>query len=382
MKPDGFHLAIVGTRGVPARYGGFETFAAELGRRLVERGHRVTVYCRAKLYSDVRGPWEGIERIELGAWGHKYLETVSHSLLSTIDAARRDYDVVLVCNAANAFALPLFRAMRTPVAINVDGIERTRKKWNVLGRFVYQTGESWSVRFADRVVADAGVIRDYYRREHGLEPVVIPYGSRVSPRETDVLERLGLYERNYVLYVSRFEPENNPLPVVESFVKVQADLPLVMVGSAPYSSELIGKLHSHRSDRVLFPGALYGDDYATLQRKALLYVQATEVGGTHPALVEAMASGGAVIANGTPENREVGGDAVLYFELGERETLSALLGSLLADRARIEALREPARQRARSLYNWERVTSDYEALFQSMVAPRATGGVAAGKNFE
>lgn len=360
-------LAIVGTRGIPPRYGGFETFADELSRRMVQRGHHVTVYCRRGLYPDFDGPWQGVERIELPAAGHKYLETVSHTLVSAIDARRRDFDVVLVCNAANAFVLPLFRSWRIPVAINVDGIERTRKKWNVLGRMVYQIGESWSVRFADAVVADAGVIRDYYRARHAIEATVIPYGSSLDPETSDVLERLGIEPRRFILYVSRFEPENNPLAVVEAYERLDTDVPLVMVGSAPYSSGLITTLHEHRSSRILFPGALYGADYATLQRNALVYIQATEVGGTHPALIEAMGSGGAVLANGTPENREAGGGVVGYFSLGEDETLSRVLGELLDDPDRIESMREPARRRAAELYDWERVTDRYERLFLSLV---------------
>lgn len=367
MTRNRFHLAIVGTRGVPARYGGFETFAEELGRRLVARGHRVTVYCRGSLYPDVEGPWQGIERIELPAIGHKYLETVSHSLVSAIDARKRRFDAALVCNAANAFVLPLFRAYRVPVAINVDGIERTRKKWNILGRMVYQIGESWSVRFADVVVADAGVIRDYYRARHGIEATVIPYGSSLSGGESDVLDRLGLRPREFILYVSRFEPENHPLEVVEAYHKLVTTVPLVMVGSAPYSSELIERLHAHRGERVLFPGALYGADYATLQRSALLYVQATEVGGTHPALIEAMGSGGAVLANGTPENREAGGDTVGYFRLGENKTLSSKLNELLENRTLLESMREPARRRAAMLYDWERVTDRYADLFLNLL---------------
>lgn len=362
-----FHLAIVGTRGIPARYGGFETFAAELSKRLISRGHRVSVYCRRELYPDLRGNWEGVDRIELPALGHKYLETVSHSLLSAIDARKRDFDVALVCNAANAFVLPLFRSYRVPVAINVDGIERTRKKWNILGRMVYQVGESWSVRFSDAVVADAGVIRDYYRTRHGAEAVVIPYGSSLPDGESDILTRLGVEPRGFILYVSRFEPENNPLAVVEAYRKLDTEVPLVMVGSAPYSSELITRLHAYRSERVLFPGAIYGADYAALQRNALLYIQATEVGGTHPALIEAMGSGGAVLANGTPENREVGGDAVGYFRLGENETLSSGLKELLENRNRLESMREPARRRAAELYDWEAVTDRYEELVLTML---------------
>jgi glycosyltransferase involved in cell wall biosynthesis len=356
-------LAILGTRGVPPNYGGFETFAAELGLRLVERGHRVAVYCR----QPGEDSWRGIERIVLPAAQHKYLETVSHAALSAVDAIRRDFDAVLVCNAANAFVLPLLRAARIPVAINVDGIERKRRKWNVLGRAVYAAGEAFSVSFANAVVADAEVIAAYYREHYALAPAVIPYGAEFPDEpDSDVLERLGLKTRGYLLYVSRFEPENNPLEVVQACQKLDDAPTLVMLGQGLYAKELVAELHRHASERILFPGALYGADYRTLQRNALAYIQATEVGGTHPALIEAMAAGGAVLVHDTPENREVGGPAVGYFRLRPEETLSGMLREWLANPLIREDFRERARTRAQALYSWERVTDAYEDLFHRL----------------
>ena len=376
-------LAILGTRGVPPSYGGFETFAAELGTRLVQRGHEVTVYCRAasrgteeprnrgteaRSSEQPGGTWNGIRRIVLPAFGHKYLETVSHTFLSALDAIRRDYDAVLLCNAANAFTLPLLRAARIPVAINVDGIERKRRKWNVLGRAVYSIGETFSVSFADRVIADADVIARYYREHYAAAPVMIPYGADFPIEEdSDVLSRLGVTANEYILYVSRFEPENNPLETVLAYEKLgRSAPPLVMLGHGLYDHDLVRQLHSHRSDRVLFPGALYGRDYRTLQRNALIYVQATEVGGTHPALIEAMASNGRVLAHDTPENREVGGEAVGYFSLRPVETLSERLRDWLADPLVRESYRARARQRAAERFSWEAVTDAYERLFREM----------------
>jgi glycosyltransferase involved in cell wall biosynthesis len=375
-------LAILGTRGVPPSYGGFETFAAELSTRLVHRGHDVSVYCRESPAN--RQPptanWNGVHRIVLPAAGHKYLETVSHAFLSAVDALRRDFDAVLVCNAANAFVLPILRAARIPAVINVDGIERRRRKWNILGRIVYSIGEAFSVSFANRVIADAEVIASYYREQFAITPVTIPYGADFPEEEdSDVLERLGI-RGDYILYVSRFEPENNPLEVVEAYEKLAvggwrlagepagesstADLPpLVMLGKGLYARELVEELQRHASDRVIFPGALYGRDYRTLQRNALLYIQATEVGGTHPALIEAMASGGRVLAHDTPENREVGGDAVGYFTLRPAQTLSGTIREWLSDPLLREDFRARARKRAEERYSWDRVTDEYERLF-------------------
>jgi glycosyltransferase involved in cell wall biosynthesis len=361
------HIGIIGTRGVPPRYGGFETFAGELGTRLVERGHRVTVYCRAGLYPDATPSWNGVNRIDLPAIPHKYLETVSHTLLSSLDAMRRDFDAVLVCNAANAFVLPLLRAARFPVAINVDGIERERKKWNFLGRTVYFLGESLSVRFATRVVADAEVIADYYRGQFSIDPSVIAYGCDFpDEKDTDILDRLLLEPQRYLLYVSRFEPENNPLEVLRAFQRADVPMPLVMVGDAPYASELVARIRAEAGARVVLPGAIYGADYRTLQRNASWYIQATEVGGTHPALIEAMGSGGAVLALDTPENREVGADAVRYFQFEPVETLSKILGDDLDGSATAAVYRTRARDRARATYNWDRVAGQYEDLLETI----------------
>ena len=364
-------IAILGTRGVPARYGGFETFAAELSTRLVARGHSVAVYCRAAVDDrpDDPGPlWNGVERIVLPAIRHKYWETVSHTMLSAVDAIGRAFDGVLLCNAANAFVLPLLRSARLPVAINVDGIERNRRKWNVLGKAVYAMGESFSVLFSSRVVADAEVIAAYYRRRYGIEPRTIVYGADFPEEaDSDVLGRLGLLSRHYLLYVSRFEPENNPLEVVRAYQKLcsrRADAPpLVMVGGGLYAPELVAELERQRSDRILFPGALYGADYRTLQRNALIYLQATEVGGTHPALIEAMGSGGCVLCHDTAENREVGGESVGYFSLRPEETLSGTLSEWLDSLEKREAMRVAARKGVAERYSWEAVTDAYEDLF-------------------
>lgn len=364
-------IAIAGTRGVPARYGGFETFAAELSTRLVARGHRVTVYCRSSLYGDVGRQWEGVDRIELPAIHHKYFETISHAFLSAVDSWRRDFDVILLCNAANAGVIPLMKAGRAKVAVNVDGIERKRKKWNALGRLVYMTGESMSVRFADRVVADAEVIADYYRQKHGADPSVIAYGSDFPVEaDSDVLARLGVTARRYLLYVSRMEPENNPIAVLRAWRGSGVSVPLVMVGSAPYSPALLRQLEAERERGAgfIWPGGLYGLDYRTLQRNALAYVQATEVGGTHPALIEAMGSGGAVLALDTPENREVGGDAVQYFRFSDgADDLATVLKKSLDVPATLDVYRTKARARASDLYSWSSVTRQYESLFEELV---------------
>lgn len=362
-------IAIIGTRGIPARYGGFETFAAELATRLAARGHEVTVYCRDYNMPECAPVWRGVQLIHLPTIRHKYLDTVVHTFLSSLHALFRRFDAVLLCNAANSLFLPILRLPMRPVAINVDGIERKRKKWNAAGRLWYRLGERLATIFASRVVADAEVIRAYYRETYGVDSTVIAYGAPAERiRSTVEIAKLGFSPGEYVLYVSRLEPENNAHQVIEAFEQIKTTRKLAIVGDAPYSSEYIAKLHSTRDPRIVFTGAVYGPAYRELQGNAYCYIQATEVGGTHPALLEAMGAGNCVLANGTPENREVVGDAGIIYGEGSVTDLRAKLQSALDDPQRVQELGARAQARVASVYNWDAITDAYERLFDEMTS--------------
>ena len=217
------------------------------------------------------------------------------------------------------------------------------------------------------MVTDAAVIREHYERRYRAASTLITYGVDPRPPERrEVLASLGLRPRGYFLYVSRFEPENNPHRVVEAYRQVGGELPLVMVGGAPYADRFIDDLH-HRADaRVLFPGAVYGDGYRELQSQALAYIHATEVGGTHPALVEAMGYGNCLLVNDAPENREAVGDAGLFFRAEEPATLTAACEQVLADPEAAAELAERARARAAERFCWDTVTEQYVALLRRL----------------
>ncbi len=359
-------LAILGTRGIPARYGGFETLAEELSARLASRGHDVTVYTRTRYAQSGLTSHRGAKIRVLPTIPTKYLDTVAHGVLSGFDAALERFDAVLVCNAINAAAAFLPRlGGRTRVVMNVDGLERNRRKWNALGRFAYRLSERLSTIVPDAVVSDARVIESYYRERYGFSSVFIPYGGDLrEPEGIETLERLGLSPERYVLYVSRLEPENNADAVVSAYRDVPGDLPLVVVGDAPYARGYIRELHRQAGPRVRFPGALYGEDYRQLLARAAVYVQATEVGGTHPALVEALGFGRVVCYNGSPENEEVAGGVALPFDVRRPETLTRLLAGILDDPAGYSVWKDRARARVRERYRWEDVTTRYEALLE------------------
>ena len=363
-------IAIAGTRGIPAHYGGFETFAEELSVRLAKRGHDVVVYGRKRFFTTYDGPasYRGVGIRITSTVMHKYLETPLHSLTTFIDLFFRPVDVVLLCNAANSPFSWISRLRGMPLATNVDGIERLRGKWNSLGRLWYRLGELSAVFFSNRIVADAQMIKHYYRETYKTDSQVIAYGANVIRRSAgNVLAQFGLSARNYVLYVSRLEPENNALGVVEAYGRSSSQIPLVIVGDAPYAKEYIARVKAAADNRVVFTGFQFGEAYQELRSNALVAVQATEVGGTHPALVEAMAYGNCVIANRVPEHEEVLGEAGLYYEKNDFSQLTKLFTKVLSDPDLIVRYGLLAQARAQEHYDWEAVTDKYERLFNELV---------------
>lgn len=355
-------IALLGTRGIPANYGGFETFAEELSVRLVERGHQVTVYCRERYTAP---QYRGVRLQYLPTIRHKYFDTLAHTFLSTLHLVTHRADVALYCNGANAIFTPLPRLLGVPVALNVDGIERLRKKWNRLARTWYLVSE-WLATFCPtEVVTDAHTIQCYYRERYGKQSTFIPYGAETGKvAGAGTLAPLGLEPGRYFLYVSRMEPENHPLEVREAFERVATDLKLALVGDAPYAHEYIGRVRNTKDPRVVIPGAIYGEGYRQLGSHCFAYIHATEVGGTHPALIEAMGRGVLVLYRNTPENAEVAGDGGIPFEPGELTSKMELVLSM--SEAERDVLRRRALDRIREHYSWDVVTSSYEELLRNL----------------
>lgn len=366
-RPKKMRLAILGTRGIPANYGGFETFAEELSTRLVDRGHDVTVYCRSHHVDRELTEYKGVKLRILPTIKHKYLDTIVHTVFSAVNSMNKRFDAVLVCNAANSPFIPLLTWTGTPVAVNVDGLERKRKKWNWLGRIYYRIGERASVWFATEVVTDAKVIQDYYLTEYKKPSTMIAYGANIERKlDAAAVAEHGVEPQKYILYVSRLEPENNAAMVIEAFRKVETDLKLVIVGDAPYADEYKKKLVelAKGDDRIIFTGFVFGSGYKTLQQNAYAYVHATEVGGTHPALIEAMGYGNCVIAFGTPENIEVVGNAAVMFD--SVDGLADKLSLIVNDETIVEKYRTAGQERIRGLYSWDAITDQYEKLFAKL----------------
>jgi glycosyltransferase involved in cell wall biosynthesis len=353
-------IALIGARGIPSNYGGFETFSEELSVRLVERGHQVTVYCRERYSEDT---YRGVKLVYLPTIRHKYLDTLAHTFLSTFHLLRHGADVALYMNAANAVFTLLPRLWAIPVALNVDGIERLRKKWNAVARAWYRISEKLATLFPSAVVTDAVTIQEYYLREYEKVTTFIPYGADAELATTTVeLERLGLEKYRYFLYVSRLEPENHALQVRQAFGRVPTDMRLALVGDAPYASEYILEVRDTMDPRVILPGAIYGQGYKELGTWCFAYIHATEVGGTHPALIEAMGRGALVIYRNVSENVEVCGDAGIPFD-DDTDLIVAMRTALAMSEVERNGYRRRARLRVLERYCWDAVTTQYEQLF-------------------
>jgi glycosyltransferase involved in cell wall biosynthesis len=359
-------IAILGTRGIPANYGGFETFAEHLSTRLVARGHEVTVYCRAHYVSPRQIEFQGVRLKVLPTIRHKYLDTVVHTFLSALHAAPRRYDAALICNAANAPFAPILRVLRTPVALNVDGLEHKRKKWNWIGRQYYLMAERLATILPSETVTDAKVIQDYYFARHRAASTMIAYGAEIERRIDPSVRRWRVEPNRYVLYVSRLEPENNAHMVIEAFKRVRTAHKLLIVGDAPYARDYIKNLKElARGDkRIVFTGFVFGRDYRTLQQNAYCYIHATEVGGTHPALLEAMGFGNCVLTLAAPENMEAIGDAGIAY--ADEADLADQLQRVLRDGSLVHAYRNRAQARVQQNYDWDYVVDRYEDLFAKM----------------
>jgi glycosyltransferase involved in cell wall biosynthesis len=368
-------IAILGTRGVPANYGGFETFAQELSVRLARRGHDVTVYCRRGNAPEPMHVYERVRLVTLPSLHTKFTDTLSHTFFSTLHLMLRGADVAYYCNAANAVFMWMPRLRGIATILNTDGLEWERAKWNWLGKTYYRMSEYLAAWIPHMLVSDSRVIQRYYREKFSADSAYVAYGADVVERGhgRGLLKQFGLEPEKYFLFVSRMEPENNAHVVVKAFEGVNTDMKLMMVGSAPFAAAYIRDLKSTRDPRILFPGGLYGDVYKALRANAYVYVNAMEVGGTHPAILEAMGAGNCVLVSDIAYNEETVAEAGVTFANKSVEDLRRQMQHLVDRPDEVAGFRTAAVERVRSTFSWEGVVDEYEQLFEELLAKARRG---------
>lgn len=358
----------MGTRGVPASYGGFETAVEEIGKRLAGRGHDVTVYCRNP--GQTITEYEGMRLVNLPALRHRMTETLSHTSLSAMRAIIKDRpDVALVLNAGNAPLIRPLQAAGIPVAVHLDGLESRREKWRGAGARYYRWAEKASVRAADTVIADAQAIADHVYARYRRRAEVIVYGADVIDPGADRLPELGLVRRDYHLLVARLEPENHVLEAVHGYRVSEETRPLVVVGSAPYSQWYIDKVQaaSDGDARIRFVGGVYDRELLDqLYGNSRSYLHGHSVGGTNPSLLRAMGAGAPVLAFDCEFNREVTADRALFWSSPDELThLFDEIAEGELDEQLVE-MSDSGKQRVAEAYQWDAVADSYERMLDNL----------------
>jgi glycosyltransferase involved in cell wall biosynthesis len=357
------NLAIIGSRGFPSTYGGYETLVRHLARDWTAQGHSVTAYCRTR--HGRRRVWtnEGVRCIWTPGWDTNNLSTLSFGATSHVDAVCRRYDAALVLNVANGFFLPLLRLSGIPTAVNTDGVEWQRGKWGFTARHLFRIGAVMTARFADVLIADSQAIAVIWRTLFAVESTFVPYGAPVVDiPHAELVNALGLVPRRYVLVVARLIPENNVEIVLDAVDALPERPELVVVGAASSSSSLVSRLReANRRGALRWLGHVDDQNLLTqLWSNAGVYVHGHSVGGTNPGLLQALGAGAPTLALDTVFNREVvRSDDQLFPH--DAAKLAMRIRTVLADERLQSELSAHGKRVIRQHYDWGDVSSRYLA---------------------
>ena len=361
-------IAFLGSRGIPARYSGFETFYEQLATRLAQRGHDVTVYNRSHIAKEVAGKYKGVRIVRLPCIRTKHLETITHTFLSTFHALFQGYDIVYYCIVGNSPLVWLPRITGARTILNVDGSDWAREKWNAFARWYQRRCERVAARSASALIADAHGVQKKYRELYHADSVFVPYGANVRHDDRlDALQKWGLEPDEYLLFVGRLVPENAAHLLIEAFKTVKTAKKLVIVGDATYSERYKRQLREIADARVVFTGYVFDDDYAQLSSHCYLYVQPSGIDGTRPVILDQLGFGNCVLARNTAVNMEVIADCGCSYDGNNPEGLAETLTKLLAEPKTIAQFKKKAPSRISGYYNWTWITDFYEDLFGCLI---------------
>ena len=363
-------IAIIGTRGYPYVYSGYETFVKELSERLVKRDVRVTVYCHTNLFKERPSKVNNINLIYVRTIERKTLSQFVHTFQAMLHACFKRYDVILVVNSANG-PFGLFPKMfRIKTAINVDGLEWLRPKWKGVGAKYFYLASWLSTKLYDKVITDSFEMEKVYLTEFNAPSDVIAYGANIRTSvNPELIKKWELDKNEYYLIVGRLIPDNNADIIIREFGSSNSNKKLVIVGDVPYNDSYASNIKSLKDPRIVFTGYITDQNaLAELYHNCFAYFHGHEYGGTNPTMLKALAYGCAIIALDTVFNKEMldGGKYGLFFSKVE-SGLKNLIESVERNPTQLDIFRNNSKQRIVENYTWEKITNQYMELFEKMI---------------
>jgi glycosyltransferase involved in cell wall biosynthesis len=375
------HIAVLGTRGIPANYGGFETCAEQLSERWAAWGHDVVVYARKERYEKRPATVNGVRVCYTSSLKPFGLGTPSATFLSVLDliSRGRQFRWIHLYNTGNAFLLPLLKALGFRVVISVDAIEWRRQKWGWLQRSAHKLGAYLAARFADKVVVDNDAVADAYAEHLKCATATIAYGAQPITRSSDaheILTRFGLKADDYCIFIGRIVPEKGLRELIDAYQQLRTDLVLVIVGDDVHTAYR-NEIWARQSPRVRLLGYQYGRVCEQLLANARMYVSASMLEGTSPSLLSAMSAGVCCLVNGIPENRNTTRGSVALYQQNNSTDLVRIWQALLDDPQQLATLAASGQAHQRRFYDWDVIARRYLQLFDEVERARSQASEAA-----
>ena len=354
-------IAIIGSRGYPYVYGGYETFVKELSERLIKRGIEVHVYCHKNLFNNRPRNVNGVKLHYIPTIEKKSLSQLVHSLLSLFHATFSSYDAILVVNAANGPLgwIPKLRAKKT--LINVDGLEWLRPKWKGLGAKYFHFAARAATKLYNIIITDADEMQKIYLTEFKSDSIVIAYGAPLYKKADPILlERFKLIPESYYLIVGRLIPDNNAYLIIKGFLQSGSNKKLVIVGDVPYKDEYADGLKKLESEKLIFVGYVTNaSELMALYQNCFAYIHGHKYGGTNPTMLNAMANKCAILALNTSFNREMLTDSLgIFFEEDER-SVAEQIKKLENEPSKRRILKSEVSKGLTEKYDWDYITDAY-----------------------
>tara|TARA_B100000886_G_scaffold190530_1_gene131104 strand:+ start:1148 stop:2260 length:1113 start_codon:yes stop_codon:yes gene_type:complete len=364
-------VSIIGIRGYPYVYSGYETFVKELSERLVFKDCNITIYCHRGLFQTRPKEINGIKLVYIPTIETKILSQPIHSFLSIIHACFSRPNVVFVVNSSNGPLGLLTKLFRIPTVINVDGLEWLRPKWRGLGSIYYRFASKMATLFYDQIINDSDEMRKVYLDLFKIDSKVIAYGANIRKSESpDLINKWNLKQREYYLVIGRLVPDNNADLIIREFLKSNSKKKLVIVGDVPYKDSYAKNLKKIKDERLVFTGYVKDQNLLSeLYLNCFVYIHGHEYGGTNPTMIKAMACGSAILALDTVFNQEMlqKGKFGLFFKK-ELFSLTNMIDFCEKESVKIDKIRQKSINGINNKYNWDFITRQYLEVFKSLVS--------------